>query len=152
MKIPILAIGNNRIYLYIEKRYTASLPIIPIGCDCHPAYVLKSLHIRNISFPFDWLNTKPSTGIDYVNRNIKSEFSNFLDKLTRNKDGNIVSDWYRHTEFLHYDRLIDNKKLVLKLLQRAKRFMEFYNNKECIFFNRNALFYYSTDINFIEYT
>lgn len=42
--------------MYIENRYKCKHIIIPIGCDCHPAYMLSSIHLRKISLPFDWLN------------------------------------------------------------------------------------------------
>jgi hypothetical protein len=116
-----------------ESADTTSWPIIPVGFDCHPAYVLRALQLREQSFPFDWLNTKASTGFHYVNCNIRSRFADCLDELTTNVYGKVISARYPETEFTHFDDLIENVKLRQTLARRAERFLEMFQRRNCLF-------------------
>ena len=63
--------------LKINKQYKPLKSILPIGCDCHPAYMISKLELRNESLPFDWLDTKPSLALHYAFINVKDNA--FLD-------------------------------------------------------------------------
>ena len=85
MRIPLIYIPKTRYkkFLHIEKRYNSDKLIIPLGCDCHPAFMLDSLHLRTTSLPFDWLNIDPIRTFEYVTENINDSFENFLKKPTK---------------------------------------------------------------------
>ena len=54
---------------------------ISLGPDCLTATNLNMLGLRKISLPFDWLLTKNDIdGIDYVIKNIDTNFQYFLRK------------------------------------------------------------------------
>ena len=133
MKIRLISYKNIELDLVIEKKYKYDKPIISIGNDCHPAYILNSLNLRNVSFPFDWLYTTPSRGIDYINKNLKENFKSFLSNLTKNERGYVTSRCYLDSEFFHYSDLIDNKNTKNMLSRRSKRFLDYFNNKRCLF-------------------
>jgi len=135
MKIPLIYIPNTKFkrFLYVEKSFSSLNTIIPLGCDCHPAYCLQKLHIRTQSFPFDWLNTKASKGICFVNDNIETGFTHFLDNLIVNGNGNVISNHYPDTEFIHEAHLIDNADSRLKIKRRIKRFQEVVNKNAVSF-------------------
>jgi len=133
MKIRIISCRDAALFLCIEKRYVCSNPIISLGCDCHPACVLEALNLRRNSFPFDWMNTTPSRGICYVNKNIHDGFESFLVDLIKNERGYVVSRRYVDAEFFHYPDLIDNQETKKTLLRRVERFLEFLNNRKCFF-------------------
>ena len=78
MKVKLKFSKKYNYVLVIKKRFGASKFLIPIGCDCHPAYMLKSLNLRKQSLPFDWLDTKPLFGLKYVYENIVNKFNFFL--------------------------------------------------------------------------
>ena len=103
MKIPLIYIPKMRFkkFLNIEKNYKSPSQIIPIGCDCHPAYVLDKLNIRKFSLPFDWLCIDPIRCLWYVADNIESNFEHFIKNLYRNENGYIVSEKYSFAEFMH---------------------------------------------------
>ena len=135
MKIPVYYIPKTRFkkFLYIEKRYISDEPIIPLGCNCHPAYMLKQLHIRTRSFPFDWLSVHPRKGLSYVCKNIEANFSFFLSDLQKNKEGHVYSGKYPYALFYHEKNLIDNPDDRDKLNRRVKRFLEFLNCRTACF-------------------
>lgn len=133
MKIRIISFRDIAIDLRIEKKYVYRNPIIPIGCDCHPACVLAVLNLRKKSFPFDWMNTTPYRGIDYVNKNIHDGFESFLLDLTKNEKGYVVSRHYLDAEFFHFPDLIDSQERRETLLRRVDRFLDFFNNRKCFF-------------------
>lgn len=123
MRIPIVYIPKTRFrkFLFIEKKFKAENLIIPIGCDCHPAYTLQSLNIRVNSFPFDWLNNDPIAGLDFARENFEDNFKFFLKDLYRNERGHIVSKKYPSAEFMHEKDLIENEESVKKLHRRIDR-------------------------------
>lgn len=134
MKIPLLYIPKTRFkkYLIIEKRFKCAKEIIPIGCDCHPAYTLQKLHIRKHSLPFDWLDTDAIKGISFVSSNIKTHFSGFLKGLVKNKKGHIVSNEYPYAEFVHEKNLIENKLDIEKFGRRIDR-LEKLMHTDCFY-------------------
>lgn len=109
-------------------KYTYNKIIVPIGCDCHPAYVLKKLDLRYTSLPFDWLNIEPKVGLSYVTDNIKNDFKYFISDLKINDDGYIVSSHYECAEFYHEKDLIENTNHQLKMKRRVDRFNEIIKN------------------------
>lgn len=125
MKIPLLYIPRTTFkkFLYIEPRYVSDKNIIPLGCDCHPAYILKKLHLRKSGYPFDWLDTLPAKGLDYVNDTIASGFNYYLDGLKLNEAGNIIAEKYPYAVMLHETNLESGSKDRVKLERRAMRFL-----------------------------
>lgn len=124
MKIPLLYIPGTKFkkFLHIEPGYTADKPLVPIGCDCHPAWMLRKLHIRESGYPFDWLDTQAHLGLDYVNQNIKTNFKHYLEGITRNADGNLIAERYPHAVLLHETELAPNSAARIKLERRVERF------------------------------
>ncbi|KAF2519406.1 hypothetical protein E0W68_03395 [Flavobacterium salilacus subsp. salilacus] len=126
MRIPLVYIPKTRIKLFlnIDKNYSASRQVISIGCDCHPAYCLQKLHIRQQSFPFDWLNTVPEKGLQYVVDNIDTNFSRFTENIITNKEGNPVAASYPYAEFIHERELNTDKEAQHKMKRRGERFIK----------------------------
>jgi hypothetical protein len=134
MKIPILYIPKTRFkkYLSVEKTFKSKKPIIPIGCDCHPAYTLQKLHIRQDSLPFDWLNTDPIQGLKYVSNNLATSFDGFISGLYKNKRGHIVANKYPYAEFVHEQNLIESKLDREKFGRRINRLAKL-KDKACYY-------------------
>jgi hypothetical protein len=135
MKIKFWTSKHFALVLIISKRYTLAKKIIPIGCDCHPAHMLKTLNLRKDSLPFDWLDTKPLYGLTYVFENIKNNFKFFLSDLKKNDDSKVYASTYKHATFYHYNDLITNKEFQLKLEERSAKFLTFIKEKPCYFLN-----------------
>ena len=75
---------------------------ISLGPDCLAAANLNMLGLRKISLPFDWLLTKNDiAGIDYVIKNIDTNFQYFLRKLKKNSEGHYFSENFPETVFPH---------------------------------------------------
>jgi len=137
MTIPILFIPKTRFkkFLIIEKKYSCRKEIVPIGCDCHPAFTLKKLNIRNKSLPFDWLNTDSIKGLQFISENLKNDFSGFLDSLYRNHRGQIVSEKYPYAEFLHEKKLIEQQSDRDKFIRRIDRLKRLLDNEIYYLYN-----------------
>lgn len=100
--------------------------MISLGPNCHPAYWLRKSGVNVVSYPFDWLLSRPEIGLSYVSLNIESEFSNWLNNIVINKRGHVVSSNYPHVEFFHHLHLNDielGKAENEKLKRRAVRFL-----------------------------
>lgn len=123
--------SNKKYKLKIEKRYKTFYPIISLGSDCHPAHILDYFKLRTKSYPFDWVYTIAYTGMEYVNDNIKTGFTKFVDKIVLNKWGEVASAWYENSAFFHFEGLLEDKDLQLKLFNRGKRFLKIFNNRKC---------------------
>ena len=111
------------------------MEIIPIGCDCHPAYTLQKLNIRKKSLPFDWLNTDSIKGLKFVSENLKNNFIDFLSKLYINTRGHIVSEKYPYAEFIHEKKLIKKKSDKDKFQRRVDRLKPLLNNEVYFLYN-----------------
>lgn len=137
MRILIFYIPKTRFkkFLFIEKRYKCRKEIIPIGCDCHPAYTLHELNIRKNSLPFDWLNTNPIKGLKFVSDNLENNFIDFLEKLFKNSKGHIVSEKYPYAEFMHEKKLIECKSERDKYIRRINRFQKLINKEVYFLYN-----------------
>ncbi len=133
MKIRIVPIPNHSRYLHIEPKYGYGKIIVPVGCDCHPAYVLEKLNIRIQSLPFDWLDIDPVNCLSYVNQNFANKFEKFIADPTRNEKGNIISRAYPSAEFLHEKDLIESLADQQKMQRRALRLMDLYGKEPCAF-------------------
>src|ERR1700744_5709286 len=105
MKVKVPLIKKN---LYIEERFDYESVIISLGCDCQPAYLLDTLHLRKRSLPFDWLRTDPIQGLKYASANFKNNFEDFLSDLEINGHGHVVSKKFPFSEFFHDKDLISN--------------------------------------------
>lgn len=134
MRIPILYIPHYNIkrFFYIERRFKYIKPIIPVGCDCHPAYTLDYLNIRTKSLPFDWLNMDPVKSLDYVTKNLKYDFSDFLSDMTKNKNGYYVSSVYPETEFMHEKDMLSSSAIT-KFKRRISRLLNIIREEEVVF-------------------
>lgn len=119
--------------LKINKRFKSVKALLPIGCDCHPAYMLSKLELRNESFPFDWLDTKPSLALNFAFETIQSEFRFFLSDLEKNVEGKVFSKKHPEALFYHFDDLIENINFQKKIKERTQRFLKLYKDKACYF-------------------
>jgi hypothetical protein len=134
MRLPIVYIPKTKIkkFIHIEKRYKCKYILIPLGCDCHPAYVLNSLYLRKVSFPFDWLNIKPIETFKYVNDNINDEFENFLKNIKLNERGYFISEKYPCSEFMH-EKELNQIDSINKFERRTQRFLNLFQNEKIAF-------------------
>ncbi|SCY78521.1 Putative papain-like cysteine peptidase [Flavobacterium caeni] len=125
MRIPLIYIPKTKYkkFLYIRKKYYSKYPIIPIGCDCHPAHTLNSLFLRKISLPFDWLNIEPIHCFNYINDNINCEFSFFKSNVITNERGYFIASKYPSAEFIH-EKKLDSSDSQEKFDRRIARFTE----------------------------
>lgn len=119
--------------LKISKQYKAIKSILPIGCDCHPAYMVSKLELREESLPFDWLDTSPSRALNYAFVNIKNHFSDFLIDLRITEKGKVYANEFPEALFYHFDDLIENEQLQNKIRQRIARFLELRSSKSCYY-------------------
>jgi len=120
MVIPVPFFNKN---LFIEKRFYYRNPIVSLGCDCHPAFMLDTLHLRKRSLPFDWLRTAPTKGLDFVTANFRDNFKDFLTNLSVNPDGHIVSEAFPYSEFYHDTELITDPDDRERYRRRIKRLL-----------------------------
>ena len=134
MRIPIIYIPKTRFkkFLYIEKRFKCNKLIVPLGCDCHPAYMLNSLYLRNNSLPFDWLNINPIRTFEYVTENINDRFENFLKNPKHNERGYFIAKNYSYSEFMH-EKDLNNKETINKFKRRIERFLNLIKTEQIYF-------------------
>lgn len=119
--------------LKINKQYKPVKVLLPIGCDCHPAYMLTKLELRKESLPFDWLDTEPHLALNYAYSTLHSQFDFFLSDLAKNEQSKVFSQKHPEALFYHFDDLIENKDLQLKIAARSKRFLELFKQNPCYF-------------------
>ena len=133
MRIPLIILPGYRRYLQLQERFGYKRLIVPIGSDCHPAYVLAKLNIRRYSLPFDWLNMEPINSLSYVSVNMVDGFNWFMSDLVRNAQGHIISSRYPQAEFMHEKKLIEDASDVLRMKKRAERLLHFHKERACAF-------------------
>jgi hypothetical protein len=75
-------------------------------------------------------------GIEFVNRNILSDFQFFLEDLKINERGYIVSEKFDYSEFMHEKNLISNLDSKAKFNRRINRFTDTIKN-ESVFYLYN---------------
>lgn len=144
MKIPVSFLKKK--YLYIEPHYKSDKIIIPIGCDCHPANMLKKLHLRKQSLPFDWLNTQPEEAISYILENVESNFSKCFKNLRHNERGKAISENFPKTEFFHEPKIIDDIEVQNKFIRRARRFQELIYSQDVYYLCNIKVEIYKNDL------
>jgi hypothetical protein len=49
---------------------------ISLGTLCHPARMMQRIHVKNVSYPFDWMFSDENVIIDILN----DDFNKFMDK------------------------------------------------------------------------
>ena len=137
MKIPLIYIPKTRFkkFIYFEKKYFCNNEIIPIGCDCHPAYTLQKLNIRKRSLPLDWLNTDAVKGLEFVNENIANNFRDFLSGLYKNDRGHVVSKQFPYAEFMHEENLIESETDRAKFKRRIQKFLKLKHERAYYLYN-----------------
>lgn len=152
MRIPVLYIPKTKTkkFLYIEKNYKCLRTIIPIGNDCHPAYTLQTLFLRNSSLPFDWLNIDPINSLDYVNKNLQNLFIDFLVKPYKNERGYFVSTKFPDTEFMHENEL-NTKKTIEKFNRRIFRLLQIVKSEKVIYLHNFPVNSIKSEIQINEY-
>lgn len=138
--------------LKINKQYKPVKALLPIGCDCHPAYVLSKLELRKESLPFDWLDTKSQYALHFAYSTIKSEFEFFLKDLMYNEQGKIFAKKHPEALFYHFNDLIENYDFQNKIKERIYRFLNLYLKKPCYFLHTltSMSFQNEEEYNFIK--
>ena len=122
MKIPSISIRPN--YIHFERMYESDKVIVPIGGDCHPAYLLKMMHLRECSLPFDWLGIQPETTFAYVLDCIQTKFSKTFSDMDFNEKRQVISRNYPTTKFNHEACVVHNKYVVDMFKSKGKLFNE----------------------------
>jgi hypothetical protein len=119
--------------LKINRQYKSVKKLMPIGCDCFPAYMLSKLELRKESLPFDWLDTKSHLALNFAAETIQSNFDFFLINLAKNDDEKVFSQKHPEALFYHFDDLIENFDLQKKIKERSNNFLEIYQKQPCYF-------------------
>lgn len=137
--------------LKINRQYKSVKALLPIGCDCHPAYMLSKLELRTESLPFDWLDTTSHLALNYAFETIKSGFYFFLADLAKNEQGKVYAQKHPEALFYHYEDLIENQDLQCKIQERIQRFLKLYNEQPCYFVHTvtSQALEQTEDLNFI---
>uniref|UniRef100_UPI0039A49275 DUF1796 family putative cysteine peptidase n=1 Tax=Ornithobacterium rhinotracheale TaxID=28251 RepID=UPI0039A49275 len=153
MRIPIFynVINRKKYFLYIEPVYQSTNEIIPIGQDCHPAYVLRKLHLRKYSLPFDWLNNNPIKAIAYADDNLRNKFDDFMKGLKKNERGKVVAEKYPYCEFLHNPDLIESEEEKMKFKRRIERILKIVKNSAPYFLNNVSAYAFESERDVYEY-
>lgn len=131
MKIPIFATPERRRYLHLERQYRTDRPLISLGCNCEPAHITRSLHLRMESLPFDWLNTSPRSGMRYAATQITEEFRDFVASPRLNSRQRVVASRFPESEFLHHPKVLNDRDCRRKFRSRATRFLEITRGGGC---------------------
>ena len=151
MKIKLFSYKKIQYELKIDRHYYSDKAIVPIGCDCHPAYMLTKMELRKESFPFDWLDVKPSFALQYVFENLRDSFKFFMDKLKINIDGKVYAEKYPYALFYHFDDLPTNKELKNKIKKRIQRLLYTIKFEPCCFVHNTTSLTFETNNIVIEY-
>ena len=140
MRILLFKINNQKKFLVIKRTYSLKYPIIPIGYDCHPAYVLAQLRLRQHSLPFDWVLSDSVSGMEYYAKALSNNCADFLVNLRRNEQGRIYSGMTPpYIRFDYVPDLIENEESKAMFIRRIERVMKIFKSSTCTFlFNLNA--------------
>ena len=133
MLLKLVRQGDRRVCLAVERRYDLNRPVVSLGCDCHAAWVLRRVHLRTASLPFDWVSTHAPRAVRYVVDNLNDGFAGFLADLRKNDRGHVVAGRYPGSEFMHAPDLIENPATRATLRRRADRFVELVRRERCTF-------------------
>jgi len=126
-----LSIALLKWKFFIRSGYRPRNSIIPIGCDCHAAYFIKSMKAKKCALPFDWMNISPLLGLKYVQENIDHNFEYFLHHLVRNKRNLVVSKMYNFAEFTHSPTTIFGAESVNRMNNKVKSFKKLTSSVSC---------------------
>ncbi len=117
----------------IEKSIKPDKVMVPIGCDCHPAYFLKQLGAKKYKLPFDWMNISPQNGLTYVYENMNNNFAQFDKNLRKSGIQRYVAEKYPYAEFFHEKTSLLTERGMLRLNTKIKRLINVTTTKSCGF-------------------
>ncbi len=99
---------------------------ISLGTLCHPARMLQRIHVKNVSYPFDWMFTDENVIIDILNDDFnkfmdKSYYGDVKNKFSERTCGHSLyhEDFFFHKnprnedDYLYYQRCINRFKGML---------------------------------------
>lgn len=99
---------------------------ISLGTLCHPARMLQRIHVKNVSYPFDWMFTDENVVIDILNDDFnkfmdKSYYGDVKNKFSERTCGHSLyhEDFFFHKnprnedDYLYYQRCINRFKGML---------------------------------------
>lgn len=90
--------------------------------------------LRNKAGPFDWLDTNSINCLEYFYELIQTEFKDFMNNLIiSEKYSKPYSQYYPYSCFFHDIDIIDNNVIKDKYSRRIMRFLDHYNNLNCIY-------------------
>ncbi len=100
---------------------------ISLGTLCHPARMLQRIHVKNVSYPFDWMFTDENVIIDILNDDFnkfmdKSYYGDVKNKFSERTCGHSLyhEDFFFHKnprnedDYLYYQRCINRFKGMLR--------------------------------------
>ena len=100
---------------------------ISLGTLCHPARMLQRIHVKNVSYPFDWMFTDENVIIDILNDDFtkfmdKSYYGDVKHKFSERTCGHSLyhEDFFFHKnprnedDYLYYQRCINRFKGMLR--------------------------------------
>ena len=100
---------------------------ISLGTLCHPARMLQRIHVKKVSYPFDWMFTDENVIIDILNDDFtkfmdKSYYGDVKHKFSERTCGHSLyhEDFFFHKnprnedDYLYYQRCISRFKGMLR--------------------------------------
>ncbi|MEN3322523.1 DUF1796 family putative cysteine peptidase [Mariniflexile soesokkakense] len=151
MRINLLKYKGGQFGVKINKQYGSNKAIIPIGCDCHPAYVLYKTKLRDESLPFDWLDIEPLLAMQYVYEMLRDSFRFFLADLSKNEEGKVYSKKYPEALFYHFDDLQTNIQFQNKIKLRINRLVHKTKYRPCCFLHNTTSEVFKTEKSVVDY-
>jgi hypothetical protein len=101
--------------------------IISLGTLCHPTRMMQRIHVKNVSYPFDWLFSDENVIIDILNDDFnkfmdKSYYGDVVNKFSERTCGHSLyhEDFFFHKnprnedDYLYYQRCINRFKGMLR--------------------------------------
>ncbi len=100
---------------------------ISLGTLCHPARMMQRIHVKNVSYPFDWMFSDENVIIDILNDDFnkfmdKSYYGDVKNKFSERTCGHSLyhEDFFFHKnprnedDYLYYQRCINRFKGMLR--------------------------------------
>lgn len=115
-----------------------------IGANCLIAHHLQQFGLRREAYPFDWIFIPSCNVFNYLTKQLKNNFSDFLTDLQYDDDKYVELLNYPGTKFMHHDFIEDQKttgELTAKMMERADRFMNKMKEKNPFFLCSYERFY-----------
>ena len=104
--------------------------IIPIGYNCAGGIILRNLQLRNLSFPLDWVVSKPEWVLQYIKTNFKDYYlpnhtakTNYIGHDFHWCETHRYSEHYAENDQISIDKSVYNDNLE-KFDRRIKRFFD----------------------------